>query len=878
MDDGQRRPNSLRFFQKTNSSVSLLPVEGQDSIPDLELQVLSHEGSGSGVDSATTSKDYLLHEDNYYDEDDRAWHRLRHPRQGWAKCILWCLLGFLLFPMQNFITQRVGSYVHGEYRSAGGDRSRAFTIENVLAGDFMLGYELFEFIAPPRCSPVSDEGFYVTLLAENDVPTFSAKKLTDDQYTKALASTSFNYGGQDYRVQKIVPSFSLDFAILSSNRKPVFRHSSQANYWLRDVGANTIEPITPGGAGSPAALISYAKFSPCYRYLYFVAENDLYIRQLRGDGALHRITFDGTAGIHNGKTDWVYEEEVMGSDNAVWWKDDDSAFVYLRINSTGVRSYAIPRYIEDDSLIPKQINYPAPGSKLPSASLILYNIADASKHEIQLDAAADYLIYDAVWLSDTHFMFKVADRESRNVDIRVFNVVDKSVRTVRSVNSNIYDGWIEKMKPVLIIPADKDKGRETGYVDICVDSDGYPHLFYFPDIYAANGRQLTSGPWEITSDSMSFDAEKEVIYFHANKRHPMAQHIYSVALSDTGVEDSLPMPGPANNTDYYEFTFSASSKFSIMKYLGPDLPSTRVGPTALTLGGSTEENSEARIISHNDHILETVAKHDLPQTSYLSAFTTDDAEIHYVEIKPRHMNPKKKYPLLVSVYGGPGSRTFNTKFDVMLDQCISSGLDAIVLQIEPRGTGGKGWNFRSWARQNIGHWEPRDITAVTRKYISQHAKNVDTEHVAIWGWSYGGFTTLKTLEYDQGQTFKYGISVAPVTDWRLYDAVYTERYMGTPKPTNDAYGEYALIKNIDAFSKVKRFLLLHGTADDNVHIENTYKLLDSFNVHNVRNYDSHIFPDSNHALTFHNAGPILYRQIYHWLENAFSGKFDALSS
>jgi dipeptidyl aminopeptidase/acylaminoacyl peptidase len=197
----------------------------------------------------------------------------------------------------------------------------------------------------------------------------------------------------------------------------------------------------------------------------------------------------------------------------------------------------------------------------------------------------------------------------------------------------------------------------------------------------------------------------------------------------------------------------------------------------------------------------------------------------------------------------------------------------VVLFIEPRGTAGQGWRFRSWANNKIGYWEPRDIVKVTEQWLENDF--IDKQRTAVWGWSYGGFTTLKTLEYDGGNIFKYGMAVAPVTNWLFYDSIYTERYMNKPENNEEGY-KISQISNVANLQKANRFLIMHGTADDNVHIQNTYSLLDLLDVGNVKNYDVHVFPDSEHSIYYHNANSIVYSKLSSWLKDAFYGDFDDL--
>ncbi|GMG30191.1 unnamed protein product [Ambrosiozyma monospora] len=232
---------------------------------------------------------------------------------------------------------------------------------------------------------------------------------------------------------------------------------------------------------------------------------------------------------------------------------------------------------------------------------------------------------------------------------------------------------------------------------------------------------------------------------------------------------------------------------------------------------------------------------------------------------------KKKYPLLFFVYGGPGSQLVEQRYSISFSQVVAAELDAVVVTVDGRGTGFKGKKFRNIVAENLGYYEVRDQVAAAKLWINRKTY-IDSTRTAIWGWSYGGFMTLKTLEYDQGETFKYGMSVAPVTNWLFYDSIYTERYMNTPQ-ANPGYANSS-VQNVENFKNATRFLLMHGTGDDNVHFQNSLKFLDMLDLKGIENYDLHIFPDSDHGIRYHNAGLIVYDKLFTWLKLAFSGFFE----
>ncbi|QLL30924.1 hypothetical protein HG536_0A07390 [Torulaspora globosa] len=762
-----------------------------------------------------------------------------------------------------------------------------FTIDDVLNGDFLTEEKMFRFVRPPGLIRYhdSDPGLYLTTEVDSEGKTgFVARQLYHAEFSEDLGLNEFSYEGTHYTVQSVKVSHRLDKMILGTDLEPEFRYSSRGHYFLRDTEMGTVKPITPLQSGE-LVKISYAHFSPNYNYIYFVFGNDLYIQNVYTNGAAKRITTDGSADVSNGKPDWVYEEEILASEQAVWWSPDDAKLVFAKFNDSSVESYHLPKFTTDAMYPPiTSIKYPKPGTENPEVELYLFDMRQGvlyllSKLSFSDDEPVklDSILYDADWLDSDSFMFKVTDRSSKKMSVKIYNARMNTLMTTRTIDSSSYNGWIEKTKKILPIPPNEAKDRKgTGYVDIQTDANGYNHLFYFSSVASSEGTQITSGNWEITgSGIVGYEYETDTIFFTANEIDPMSQHLYAASLDFKGEREThLTILQETTSYDFYEFQLSSSGRYALMKMKGPDLPYTAAGLLSDVLDYKKINQDEVLILTKNEILQKSLEKHAIPSTSYKTMVTEDGATLDYVEIKPAHMDAKKKYPLLVSVYGGPGSRTYTNKFNIFFEQAVASGLDAIVLQIEPRSVGGKGWKYKSMAKEKLGYWEPRDVAHVTRTFMQHNQANIDEKRVAIWGWSYGGYTSLKTIEYDQGNTFKYMMAVAPVTNWTLYNSFYTERYMNKPSKNPSGYSDIAVVKDIAAFRKLQRFVVMHGTADDNVHIQNTYQFVDKLNLQGIKNYDMVIFPDSDHSIRYHNAQRIIFERLYAWLSEAFSGHLD----
>lgn len=866
-----KRGNPQMFLQRLNSSVSSLP-----SIPQGEQVVNFELDSFQESDPDTPLKQH----DDIFDIERQLsqWNAesilpKKKPWFKWLSVLVVATLAvvLLLNIFYRHITLSGKSNINNLMHNNG------FPVQAFLNGTFQSQDAAFKFLSPPTMDDITknkDEGLYITMERNSqDENVIVAKKLKDRDFSVLISNTRFDFNGANHELESIIVAYSLDYAILGTSIFKAHRHSSSALYWLYDINSGAIYPIKPNDSISPHPRLSFCHFSPNYNYLYFVHENDLYVQRIRDPNDVRRVSFDGSKTIINGRTDWVYEEELISDDVAVWWSPDDLKLTYARIDDTKVNSYEFPIFINGmQSTSKKEVKYPLPGMNNPELSLLYFDLTDNSSGKIESTNHEDKsLLYYAKWLDENNFLYKMSDRESKVLHTMIYNYPEKKAETLRTRDTTKYHGWIEKCKDIITI---RNESNGASFLDVLPDANGYPHIFYFNSPKDKDPKQITKGEYEV-KDLVVVDKEQNIVFFHSNYFHPMGQQLLSTSLVDekeAGDEKHILIN--QEKYEYSKFILSPSGQFAIKQYLGPDIPETITGNTNHIIQTDNEDKNLISI-TKNEHIKDAIQRYNFPVTSYREMHLEDDVIINYIEIKPKNFDPKVLHPLLVYVYGGPGSETFTTKFSASLEESLSSNINAIVLKIEPRGTGGKGWKFRSWATEKLGFWEPRDLVTVTQNYIKENEGVIDEDKVAVWGWSYGGFVTLKTLEFDKGNTFKYAVSVAPVTNWKYYDSIYSERYLGLPLKT-DAYEKVSRVKDYDSFGLSKRFLLIHGTADDNVHIQNTYDFVDNLNLQNVRNFDLHIFPDSDHSIMFHNAQRMVYEKIYYWIKNAFLGKFEHL--
>ncbi|OAA67129.1 pheromone maturation dipeptidyl aminopeptidase [Niveomyces insectorum RCEF 264] len=741
-----------------------------------------------------------------------------------------------------------------------------------------------------------------------------------------VKSSTFQYGGTTYHIGSATPSKDLQWVLLGVTIQANWRHSTTAAYFVLDVATQTVQPLVPG---EPEARVQLALWSPTSDAVAFTRDNNLYLRQVPTSGSssssssstadaslVQAITTDGGAELFYGVPDWVYEEEVLAGPSATWWSPDGRYLAFLRTNETGVPSYPVQYFIERPSgTTPppgeenypevRQIKYPKAGAHNPVVDLQFYDVrggggggGNTGNGAFTVPVAGDFadddrLITTVLWAGPQKVLIKETNRVSDVMRVVVVDVAARTGQAVRTVDVGRIDGgWFEISQRTRYVPADPARQRpHDGYIDTVVYNDG-DHLAYFSPPENPDPVMLTAGPgWEVVDAPAAVDLARNLVYYVATTAGATQRHVYSVHLLD-GTQQT-----PVTNTSapgFYTASFSAGAGFVLLEYRGPGVPWQKVQSTPAAAAADRAPSGRddaaspaffAHTLEDNAELAERVRTHALPELHYGTldvsgygggAHDDDDddgkpvATLNYVERRPPNFDPAKRYPVLFQQYSGPGSQEVKQEFRVDFQSYVAASLGYVVVTVDPRGTGFMGRRHRVLVRGRLGVVEAHDHIAAARHWASQ--AYVDPARLAIWGWSYGGFATLKTLEQDAGRTFRYGMAVAPVTDWRFYDSVYTERYMGTPQANGGGYDASA-VQNATALAQNVRFLVLHGVADDNVHLQNSLALLDRLDVAGASNYDVHVFPDSDHGIRFHNGNQIVYDKLENWLVNAFNGEW-----
>lgn len=804
-------------------------------------------------------------------EEKAAWKTVK-PADRKARKYFWivvavALVGWIaaLFLFISTGTHKpMSNRPHDPHATATKGTGKKVTLQQVLQGEWYPRQHAISWTEGPE----GEDGLLLQrggedgrdYLVVEDVRYMQDPKINVEKSKTLMKDSTFSYGNNMISVNEAWPSKDHRHVLVESDRVKNWRHSATARYWIFNVENQVGEPLDPR---NPNGRIQLASWSPQSDAVVFTRDNNLYLRKLT-EKSVTQITKDGGPNYFYGIPDWVYEEEVFHGASGTWWSGDGKYVAFLRTNETKVPTFPVqyffsrpsgdfPRPGEEAYPDVRDIKYPKAGAPMSVVSLLIYDIAKGTTFEVKTDddfPDDDRLITEVIWAGKTgKLLVKETNRESDILKVVLMDASAQKGHVVRETDVNAIDkGWFEVSETTTYVPADPQNGRpDDGYIDTVI-YEGYDHLAYFAPLDNPEPVMLTSGEWEVVDAPSKLDLKNNLVYFVSTKEHSTQRHVYSVKLDGTGMKAIT----DTSAISYYGISFSTAAGYALLSYQGPGVPWQKVISTP-----SNPSSIEIHIEDNAD-LQELASRTELPLEQY-QTINVDGYELNLVERRPPHFNPKRKHPVLFMLYNGPGYQEVDRRFTINFQSYVASTLGYIVVTLDGRGTGFRGRATRTIIRGNIGYWESHDQIAAAKMWAAK--PYVDAERLAIWGWSYGGYLTLKTLEQDAGQTFKYGMAVAPVTDWRFYDSIYTERYMHTPQNNPEGY-KNATVSDAMALSQNVRFLVMHGVSDDNVHVQNTLSLLDKLDMAGVSNYDVHVFPDSDHSIYFHGAHQVVYQSKF----------------
>lgn len=661
-----------------------------------------------------------------------------------------------------------------------------------------------------------------TVLNRNSIDLYDFATL---QKVKTLFSTT------EFSIDSYTFSEKEDKILIATNSEPIYRHSFTADYYVFDIPTQKLIKFESTGIQEPM-------FSPDGNKIAFVAKNNLYVYDFITE-INTQIGRDDY--VIKGVTDWVYEEE-FGFVRAFEWNKTGDKIAYLSFNESQVPEFSMDIY--GNGLYPTQqvFKYPKAGENNSKVELnIVYNIEKraSNSYVFSMDGTDHEYIPRIKWTNDENVLsVQVMNRYQNNLDLHFVDA--KS--TISKIALNETDKAYVDIHDNLTFLDDNSFIWTS-------EKDGFNHIYH----YDKNGKllnQITKGNWEVTQ-FYGYDAKTKTIFYQSTENGSTNRDIYKIGLNG---KNKIRLSSQ-NGTN--KATFSPNYEYFINSF------SSATEPPKYTLN-EVKSGKEIKTITDNTALSEKLKNYNLPTKEFFELTTEKRHQLNAYIIKPKDFDPNKKYPLLMFQYSGPGSQQVanqwlntNDYWHMMLAQ-----QGYLVACVDGRGTGFKGANFKKVTQKELGRYEVEDQIDAAKEFAKY--SYIAKERIGIWGWSYGGFMSSNCI-LKGNDVFKTAIAVAPVTNWRFYDTIYTERYMTTPQENPSGYDDNSPINHVD---KLKgNYLIIHGTADDNVHVQNAMQMIRALQLAN-KQFDQAVYPDTNHGIY----GGKIRLQLYTFMTNYIKEK------
>lgn len=612
--------------------------------------------------------------------------------------------------------------------------------------------------------------------------------------------------------------------LIARDEEPIYRRSSKANYFVYDLKNKKITEVSPNGKQL------FATFSPDNTKIAFVRDNNLYIKDL-ASGTEKKITTDGEYNkIINGGSDWVYEEEFSFA-KAFFWSPDSKKIAYYKFNETQVPEYSMTLFEE---LYPTEYKYkyPKAGENNSVVSIHLFDVASNSTKTVELGAEKDQYIPRVKWTKDPNMLcvFRM-NRHQNKLEYLFANAASGESKVIHTETDKYY---IDINDDLTFLDNEKQ-------FILTSESDGFNHIYLY-DIYGKLIRQVTKGNWEVTS-LYGVDEKNNTLYFQSTEKSPLQRDVYSISL-DGSAKKQISQTTGTNSA-----TFSTDFSYYILSH------SSSTTPPYITLNNNA--GKMVRVLEDNAHIKQVINDYKTSETEFFKMTTTQGVQLNGYLIKPANFDKAKKYPVFMYVYGGPGSQNVADSWggsrNMWFNYLAQQGY--IIACVDNRGTGFRGAEFKKMTYKELGKYETIDQIEAAKWLAKQ--SYADSKRIGIWGWSYGGY--MSSLCITKGaDVFSMAIAVAPVTTWRYYDSIYTERYLRTPQENEKGYDENSPIN----FAKQLKgkFLLVHGTGDDNVHFQNSVMFSEAL-IQANKPFEQAYYPNKNHGIYGGNTSVHLYTKM-----------------
>ncbi|XP_044044236.1 dipeptidyl peptidase 4-like isoform X2 [Siniperca chuatsi] len=707
----------------------------------------------------------------------------------------------------------------------GNKKQRAFTLEDVFNSSLQPKSYNMRWISDREYLHMSQGSVFLT----NVVTGTNSVFLSRDEFNKK--------GAYDYQL-----SADRKYVAFMSNHSKLWRHSFTASYSLYDFEGKSFTP------SDIPDNVQYFAWAPEGNKLAFVWKNNVYIKTSPGS-ARQQVTFNGEENqILNGIPDWVYEEEMFSSNQGLWWSPGGKYVAYAEFNDTEVHTIEYSWYGENQYPSTVSIPYPKSGTPNPVVKLFVVDADNMIKiTEVVVPASfgsSEHYLATVTWVTDERLAVQWLKRVQNHLILQIYNLSGSKWDPVEHLELNSISGWIGRFSP----PEPVFATDKNSYYLLMSDTKGYKHIHH---VVQGKPRAITSGEWEVIG---ILKVTADSVYYSSNQEgsKPGGRNVYKWTKQGT---ECLTCALRGENCQYNSAYFSQNASFYRMSCSGPGIPYHSLM--------DNRNNKELRVLEDNTGFSNLISDIQMP-TMRRGSIKLEGHNLWYQMFLPPGFDESKKYPLLIDVYAGPCSQKADFIYRVSWSTYLASTEKIIVASFDGRGSGYQGDKLMHAIYKHLGTYEVEDQITAAREFIKMGF--IDTNKVAIWGWSYGGYVTSMALGSGSG-VFKCGMAVAPVSKWEYYDSIYTERYMMEPSENSPAYTNSTVTARAKNFHSVQ-YLLVHGTADDNVHFQQAAEISEAL-VDEQVDFEAMWYTDKDHGLGG-SANQHVYTHMSHFLQRCFA--------
>ncbi len=655
-----------------------------------------------------------------------------------------------------------------------------------------------------------NDGVSYTDLKGSDLIKFDLK--TDKELGVLVKGEDVKFNG------KVIPlsgySFSPDETklLLTTEMSHIYRRSPIAKYFIYDIAAKKVIELSSAGSQM------FPVFSPDGKKVAYVRENNIYYKKL-DSGEEIQVTTDGEKNkIKNGWADWVYEEEFSKADYFCW-SSDSKCLAFMRFDESKVREYSMDMYNGELYPVDVTFKYPKAGEDNSIVSVHIYDANTAKTISADIGTEKDIYIPRIQWTNDAKLLcIQRMNRLQNKVELLFCNVMDGSSKVILTEEAKTYIDITDNLTFV---------GNNKGFI-WSSEQDEYDHLYYY-DFNGKKVNQITKGSFDDV-EFKGYDEKTNTVYFISTENGVINRDLYSVKLDGTGKKRLSTLEGSTGAT------FANGFKYYVSNYSNANTP--------MVYELHSADGKLIKVLEDNKNLKEKMKSYNLSTKTFFTFKTTEGVELNGWMMKPANFDPNKKYPVYMTAYNGPGANLVNNSFDrsYWWHQLLCQE-GYMVVCVDGRGTFGRGRQFKHCTYLQLGKLETIDQIEVA-KYLGT-LPYVDKGRIGFQGWSYGGY--MASLLITKGADyFKAAIAVAPVTNWKYYDNIYTERFLRKPADNKSGYEDNSpvnFVKNIKG-----KFLVVHGSADDNVHFQNSMEMTKMMVMYNIP-FDFAVYPNKNHGIS-----------------------------